>query len=88
MRHIPIPNIIRSKHYWAGSAFEYILIEILQGTVNRTTVESIHSISEIFDIDDFEFLHVILGATPTTNWEELNKLALEELVRYITEADA
>ena len=87
MRTIPIPDLAQSQ-WWAVSAFEYALIDILHGQVSASTIHSVRKLAQVIDIDDFDFFLAIAGGDPdTTDFAELNKLALEELIRYLTEAD-
>jgi hypothetical protein len=83
MRNLPIPKDIESREF---SVYIDTVIDILLGRVGAITISRVRELH--IDIDDFDFLLVVAGADPeAADFTELNKLALEELVRYITEAD-
>jgi hypothetical protein len=83
MRNLPIPKDIESREF---SVYIDTVIDILLGRVGAITISRVRELH--IDIDDFDFLLIIAGADPeAADFTELNKLALEELVRYITEAD-
>ena len=85
MRNLPIPKDIESREF---SVYIDTAIDILLGRVGAITISRVRDMALHIDIDDFDFLLVIAGADPdAADFTELNKLALEELVRYITEAD-
>ena len=78
-----IPNYLPYYSPTANALLDAIVIDILRGQVSSHTIQNARLLDELVDVDNLDFLLVLIGAPETSDLGQLNLLALEELLRYL-----
>lgn len=79
MKPKPLPNFSPK----ASDLLDTIVLDILHDHVDTRTIEAARELDGLIDVDDLDFLLVLIGADEASDPAELNLLALEELIRYL-----
>ena len=77
------PNYLPYFSPTANALLDSVITDILHGQVSSRTIQTARLLDELVDIDDLDFLLVLVGASQTSDFGQLNLLALEELMRYL-----
>ena len=77
------PNYLPYLSPTSNALLDAIVIDILRGQVSPDTIQNARLLDELMDVDDLDFLLVLIGAPSAPDFRELNLLSLEELLRHI-----
>ena len=72
--------------YAARELLDDVVYDILYGDVTAHTISKAQQIANVADELDLDFVLMVAGGN-SENLNELNKLALEELIRYLQGGD-